>query len=73
MGLGKFKRQLKRALPGVYVHSLMIGNNIKEDFQNSLLMNPNKQIEIACDMIKSNTKLADGYNAIGFSQGSQFL
>ncbi|CAG9793971.1 unnamed protein product [Diatraea saccharalis] len=36
-------------------------------------MNPNKQVEIACNQLAADPKLKDGFNAIGFSQGSQFL
>jgi palmitoyl-protein thioesterase len=36
-------------------------------------MDINKQVEQACTMIKEDPKLKDGFNAIGFSQGAQFL
>jgi len=36
-------------------------------------MNVNHQITIACDRIKNDPLLQNGYNALGFSQGSQFL
>ena len=29
--------------------------------------------QIACEIIENDPKLQDGFNAIGFSQGSQFL
>lgn len=64
---------LKEALSGVHVVSLMIGNTTEEDRLNGFFMNPNDQIEIACNIISSDPLLADGYNAIGISQGSQFL
>ena len=32
-----------------------------------------EQIQQACDMIGNDTKLQQGYNAVGFSQGGQFL
>lgn len=72
-GLGTIKFRLKLALPGVHVHSLKIGDNIIADTLNGFLMHPDKQIEIACNAIKSDPSLANGYNAIGFSQGAQFL
>ena len=31
------------------------------------------QIEIACEQIRNDPNLQDGYHAVGFSQGSQFL
>ncbi|KAF2904692.1 hypothetical protein ILUMI_01474 [Ignelater luminosus] len=66
-------RHLKEALPGVHTVSLMIGNNTKEDLRNGFLMHPNEQIEIACSIVNSDPLLADGYNAIGVSQGSQLI
>ena len=66
--------KLKKQLPGVYVHSLMIGNNENQDLKNGHLMNVNHQIEFACELIKNDPCLhKNGYHAIGFSQGAQFL
>ena len=36
-------------------------------------MSVDKQVEMACDIIKNDPKLANGYHGLGFSQGSQFL
>jgi palmitoyl-protein thioesterase len=36
-------------------------------------MNVNDQIDLAYSLIKNDPKLANGYNAVGFSQGGQFL
>jgi palmitoyl-protein thioesterase len=36
-------------------------------------MNINLQVVDACKQIAADPKLANGYNAIGFSQGAQFL
>lgn len=41
--------------------------------KNSFFMNVNLQVEDACKQIATDPKLANGYNAIGFSQGAQFL
>lgn len=38
-----------------------------------LLYYLNFKIEYVCDVIKSNKNLTNGYYAVGFSQGSQFL
>ena len=51
----------------------MIGNNVLEDTSNGFFMNVNEQVKQACDKIALDPKLKDGYNAIGFSQGGQFL
>ncbi|XP_072947415.1 palmitoyl-protein thioesterase 1 [Epargyreus clarus] len=71
--LGYFKQYLERSIPGVYVTSLRIGNSAIEDFENGYFMHPNKQIDYVCDKLALDPKLHNGFNAIGFSQGSQFL
>jgi len=73
LSMGYIKRVIEDQLPGIYVHSLMIGNNVIEDELNGFLMNVNKQIIFAKNEIEKDPMLADGFNAVGFSQGSQFL
>lgn len=50
-----------------------MGNTTKEEIDNTFYMHPNKQVEQACRMIASDERLKDGYNAIAFSQASQWL
>ncbi|KAL3275106.1 hypothetical protein HHI36_019877 [Cryptolaemus montrouzieri] len=71
--IGGLKSNIEKALPGIYVVSLKIGKNIVQDLENGYFMHPNKQVEFVCDQIKANSLLAEGFNAVGFSQGSQFL
>nr|AEE62011.1 unknown [Dendroctonus ponderosae] len=71
--LGAIKEKLNASIPGVYVHSLKIGDNFLEDVENGYFMHPDSQIEMACEKIQQNSQLANGFNAIGFSQGAQFL
>lgn len=74
ISLGAFKTFVeKRVGNRVYVRSLMIGNNFVEDTENGFLMNVNDQISQVCKKIASDPKLQSGYNAMGFSQGGQFL
>ena len=44
-----------------------------QDTLDGFFMNTNDQIKEACEMIKKDALLANGYNAIGLSQGGQFL
>ena len=52
-----------------------------QDTENGFFMDINKQIVLACERIQSDPALADGYNAVGFSQvlkgtgkkGKQFM
>ncbi|XP_058449006.1 palmitoyl-protein thioesterase 1 [Malaya genurostris] len=70
--LGGFKTYLESEL-GVYVKSLEIGDSIVTDYKSGYLIHPNKQVDDVCQQISNDSKLANGYNAIGFSQGGQFL
>ncbi|KAJ2943685.1 hypothetical protein O0L34_g16798 [Tuta absoluta] len=71
--LGSFKRWLEEQIPGAYVLSLMIGTNTVEDFESAYFMAPNEQIDYVCKVLANDPKLRNGFNVIGFSQGSQFL
>lgn len=71
--LGRFKKFLESEIEGVYVHSLMIGDSITQDIENGYFMTPNQQIDLVCQKLRDDPQLKDGFNAIGFSQGSQFL
>lgn len=71
--LGKMKKMLEAEIPGVYVKSLKIGKTMIEDYESGYLVHPNKQIKNACSQIKADPQLQDGFHAVGFSQGGQFL
>jgi palmitoyl-protein thioesterase len=73
LSMGYIKRVIEKELPGVYVMSIEIGNTTVEDEYNGFLMNVNDQIVEAHAKIKNDTQLSQGFNAIGFSQGGQFL
>ena len=45
----------------------------QKDIENGFLLNANTQVEMVCKKIASDPKLKNGYNALGFSQGGQFL
>ena len=71
--MGNIKSQVEKAVPGIYVLSLEIGNSIEEDELNGFFMNADDQINLVCKKVLDDTKLSRGFNAIGFSQGGQFL
>ncbi len=48
----------------------MIGDSIEADEKNGFLMNVNDQITYAWNQIKNDSNLTDGFNAVGFSQGT---
>lgn len=64
---------LQENIPTVYVRSLEIGSDIFSDLINGFFMNVNDQVDYVCKTLKADPALRGGFNAIGFSQGSQFL
>lgn len=44
-----------------------------QDTENGFFMDVNEQVAFACDKIAQDPQLKGGYNAMGFSQGAQFL
>ena len=66
-------KYIQSSLPGVYVKSLEIGKNVIQDTENGFFMNVNLQVKDVCNQLSSDPLLKSGYNAIGFSQGGQFL
>lgn len=71
-----FTQLLQEERKGVYILSLSFGKNKDEKLQEeirSFFGDVNDQVNDACERIKSDPKLKDGFNAIGFSQGGQFL
>ncbi|XP_050407435.1 palmitoyl-protein thioesterase 1 [Patella vulgata] len=71
--IGSIKSLIEEQVQGIYVKSLEIGNNTTEDVNNGYLMNVNDQVTMACKLISNDSKLQNGYNALGFSQGGQFM
>ncbi|XP_055548589.1 palmitoyl-protein thioesterase 1 isoform X2 [Wyeomyia smithii] len=70
--LGGFKIFLERDL-NVYIKSIKIGNSIVTDYKSGYLIHPNEQVKEVCQQLNNDPALTYGYNAIGFSQGGQFL
>ena len=69
------KMALERRFPGMRVFSIQIGNSSLDDGMASYFSNMNQQVLQACDSILANEhiKQVGRFNAVGFSQGSQFL
>lgn len=74
LSMGRIKSLIeKNVTNNIYVKSLMIGSNIETDTLNGFFKDTNEQIDFVHEAIKADPKLANGFNAIGFSQGGQFL
>lgn len=73
LSLGPFIKVIEDELPGTHVLSLQIGESVLSDITGGFFKKVNSQVEMACQIIANDTQLQGGYNAIGFSQGGQFL
>ncbi|XP_068188358.1 palmitoyl-protein thioesterase 1 [Antennarius striatus] len=73
LSMGEIKKMIEEEIPDIYVLSLMIGKNVIEDTENGFFMDVNDQVSMVCSQLAQNPKLKEGYNAMGFSQGGQFL
>ncbi|KAK7899228.1 hypothetical protein WMY93_020081 [Mugilogobius chulae] len=47
LSMGSIKKLMEQEIPGVYVHSLMIGKNILDDTENGFFMEVNEQVSMA--------------------------
>ncbi|GAU99482.1 hypothetical protein RvY_10480-3 [Ramazzottius varieornatus] len=72
-GIGGIQKMIEANISGVFVHSIQIGKNEEEDFANSYFMPVNTQVDTVCQKLSQIPELQNGYHAIGFSQGGQFL
>ena len=72
-GLTYLKHWLENEIPGIYIKSLQFGNSLFMDRWTSFFSSVNVQVEMACDELGLDPKLHEGFNALGFSQGGQFL
>lgn len=66
---------LERKFPGMEVYSVQIGHSPIQDELAGYFSNVNNQIEQACQKILENESIKShgSFNAVGFSQGAQFL
>merc|ERR1711872_781595 len=72
-GMKGIESILKENIEGVYVHRIMIGGNVIVDTESGFFRDTNRQVSEVCEMMANDPELQDGYNAMGFSQGGQFL
>ena len=72
-GLSYLKEWLEREIPGIYIKSLQFGSSLFMDRWYSFFSNVSAQVEMVCDELSQDQKLNNGFNAVGFSQGGQFL
>ncbi|PWN37180.1 alpha/beta-hydrolase [Meira miltonrushii] len=65
--------QLRQAYPGVYVKLISLADDLSSDQRAGFFGNVNEEVEQVCQDLAMDDQLRDGFDAIGFSQGGQFL
>jgi palmitoyl-protein thioesterase len=65
--------QLRQAYPGIYVKLISLADDLSSDQRAGFFGNVNEEVEQVCQDLSLDDQLRDGFDAIGFSQGGQFL
>lgn len=71
--MGYIQDLIQKNVSGVYVYSVELGSNVVDDTTMGFFANMNEQVQAVCDKLAADPNLKGGFNAIGFSQGGQFL
>ncbi|KAF8596107.1 alpha/beta-hydrolase [Ceratobasidium sp. AG-I] len=72
-GMTEFAELIKEVHPGIFVHSISLAEDESTDKKAGWFGEVNSQIEIIAQELSIIPELANGFDAIGFSQGGQFL
>lgn len=72
-GMLQFASRIKQIHPGIFVHSIYIDEDLDKDRRAGFYGNANKQIEFVAEQLRNIPELQGGFDAIGLSQGGQFL
>jgi len=69
----QFIEQIQKIHEGIYVHSIYVDEDSKEDQRAGWFGNVTDQVDLVAHQLACIPELAGGFDAIGFSQGGQFL
>ncbi|KAF8556342.1 palmitoyl-protein thioesterase [Imleria badia] len=72
-GMVEFQNEVKKMHPGIFVHSVHIDQDTKADQRAGFYGNVDQQLAIVAEQFASIPELSRGFDAMGFSQGGQFL
>ncbi|KAJ3713399.1 palmitoyl-protein thioesterase [Lentinula raphanica] len=72
-GMLEFVSMIKNVHPGIFVHSVYIEEELDKDRQAGFYGNVNEQLDLVANQLATIPELEHGFDAIGFSQGGQFL
>ena len=72
-GMSEIADTIKSLTGGAFVYSVRISDDASKDREFTFLGDMNAMLAQVCDDLAKIPELQDGFNAIGFSQGGQFL
>ncbi|KAJ7251799.1 palmitoyl-protein thioesterase [Mycena haematopus] len=72
-GMLRFSEEIKTVHPGIFIHSIYIEEDLDKDRQAGFYGNVNEQVHLVSEQLAAIPELEGGFDAIGFSQGGQFL
>ncbi|KAF8134627.1 Alpha/Beta hydrolase protein [Boletus edulis] len=72
-GMVQFEDEVKNMHPGIFVHSIYIDEDVNGDKRAGFYGNVDQQLVMVTEQLSSIPELSRGFDAIGFSQGGQFL
>ncbi|KXN90178.1 Palmitoyl-protein thioesterase 1 [Leucoagaricus sp. SymC.cos] len=68
-----FMKAIEKIHPGIFVHSIYIHEDLRDDRTAGFYGNIDEQLEFVAEQLASIPELRSGFDAVGFSQGGQFL
>ncbi|CEL60494.1 palmitoyl-protein thioesterase [Rhizoctonia solani AG-1 IB] len=72
-GMTEFAELIKQVHPGIFVHSIALSDDSSADQKAGWFGDVNAQVDIVATELSTIPELKNGFDAIGFSQGGQFL
>ncbi|KAG8858007.1 hypothetical protein FRB96_005498 [Tulasnella sp. 330] len=72
-GMLEFIDMIKEVHPGIFVHSVYISEKEDDDRKAGFFGKVEDQLELVYEQLNAVEELESGFDAIGFSQGGQFL
>ncbi|KAF9451306.1 palmitoyl-protein thioesterase [Macrolepiota fuliginosa MF-IS2] len=72
-GMLEFMKLIEEVHPGMFIHSVFIEQDLSKDRRAGFYGNIDDQVKLAAEQMSSIPELEHGFDAVGLSQGGQFL